>query len=330
MPDKSIFPESSSHIPVHISEQATEWYVRLQADDVTAQDFSEFHLWLHANPQHQEAWHCLEQFGLSLEHIKYPLLPQALSAIDQKVPHSLFTVKSIIWTIVFGGCIFAGLNVQQQQLWQQWQADYKTKIGEQKSIQLADGSQIILNTDTAININYNHKKREIELIKGEIHLEVVKDQSQRPFSVTNRDGVMQDIGTTFNIRQYDKHTVLAVSEGEVRVTTQKSHKSISLHAEQQVLFDQHIIHSIQPLNTKYSTWTNGVFNVYKMPLSEFIIELDRYHKGRLSYEGIDQLEVSGVFPMQDSEKVLHSLEQQLPITVESRLYYWKIVTLNKK
>ena len=101
-------------------------------------------------------------------------------------------------------------------------------------------------------------------------------------------------------------------------------------ANQQVSFNRQSIQNIEPLHSKYRSWTNGTLNVYKMPLTEFINELDRYHHGKLRYgSNIAGLEVSGVFPIQDSEKVLNSLEQQLPIKVESEFYYWKKISLSK-
>ncbi len=331
MPNRSIFPENPSHIPIEISQQATEWFVRLQADDVNEQEFSEFQAWLKQDQCHQYAWQCLEQFGFSLANIKHPLLHQAIVAVEQK-DKSLWQhgLKSFIWLLVFGTGMFSLYQVQQQQLWQQWQADYKTNVGEQKQIHLADGSQIILNTNTAINIDYNASNRKIELIKGEIQIVVGHDVQHRPFLVQSRDGIMQDIGTHFDIRQNDQDTVLAVTEGEVQITTLKSKEKASLVANQQVLFNQQTIQPIEPLHSKYNSWNNGTLNVYKMPLTEFITELDRYHQGKLRYDhNIVDLEVSGVFPVQDSEKVLHSLEQQLPIQVESEFYYWKKISLKR-
>lgn len=331
MPNKSIFPENPSLIPIEISQQATEWYVRLQADDVSEQEFSEFQIWFKQDPRHQDAWKCLEQFGLSIANIKHPLLHQAIIAVEQKEKklqhHSL---KSIIWLFVFGTSMFGLYQAEQQQLWQHWQADYKTKVGEQKQINLADGSQITLNTDTAINVDYNDSKRQIELIKGEIQIDVRHDIHHRPFLVQNRDGITQDVGTRFNIRQNDHSTVLAVTEGEVQVTTHTSKEKANILANQQVSFNRQSIQNIEPLHSKYRSWTNGTLNVYKMPLTEFINELDRYHHGKLRYSSnIAGLEVSGVFPIQDSEKVLNSMEQQLPIKVESEFYYWKKISLSK-
>lgn len=331
MPNQSIFPEHPPHIPLEVSQQATEWYVRLQADNVREQEFSDFQIWLKQDPCHQHAWQCLEQFGLSIAQIRHPLLPQAMAAVEQKersLQHS--NLKSIIWLLVFATGLFGLYQAKQQQLWQQWQADYKTQVGEQKQIHLADGSHIILNTNTAINVDYNDAKRQIKLIKGEIQIDVGQDTRHRPFLVQSRDGSMQDIGTQFNIRQNDQDTVLAVTEGEVQVTTQKSKERANIRANQQVLFNQQTLQPIEPLHSKYRSWSNGTLNVYKMPLTEFIAELDRYHHGKLRYDhDIAGLEVSGVFPMQDSEKILHSLEQQLPIKVESEFYYWKKISLKE-
>lgn len=333
MVNNNLFPERPSQLPIEISQKATEWYVRLQADDVSADDFTEFEQWLKQDQRHQQAWQCLEDFGLSLEKVKHPLLQPALAAIEKQdqIEHHLFTPKSLIWLLVFGGSVLGLYTAQQQQLWQQWQADYKTKTGEQRRLDLADGSHIILNTDTAINVTYDQQQRHIELIKGEIHIEVVQDTQKRPFYVQNRDGLMQDIGTTFNIRQYDQHSVLSVSEGEVQITTQKSKQVAHVLANKQVLFSKTAIQPIVDAQPQYSTWTKGILNVYKMPLTEFLTELDRYHSGKLYYDyRIADLEVSGVFPMQDSEKVLKTLEQGLPIKVESQFYYWTKVSLKEE
>ncbi|MFW1665383.1 FecR domain-containing protein [Acinetobacter ursingii] len=331
MPNKSIFPENPSHIPNEISQQATEWYVRLQADDVNEQEFIEFQVWLQQDQRHQQAWLCLEQFGFSLANIKHPLLHQAIIAVDQKNKSlSQYGLKSFIWLLILGTSMFGLYKADQRQLLQQWQADYKTKVGEQKQINLDDGSQIILNTNTAINIDYSASKRKIELIKGEIQIEVGHDIQHRPFLVQSRDGMMQDIGTHFDVRQNDQDTVLAVTQGEVQITTDQSRQKANLSANQQVSFNQKTIQAIEPLHSKYSSWSNGTLNVYKMPLTEFITELDRYHQGKLRYDNnISGLEVSGVFPIQDSDKVLDSLEQQLPIKVESEFYYWKTILLKE-
>ncbi|GAA5018897.1 FecR domain-containing protein [Acinetobacter puyangensis] len=329
MSNKSLFPDQSHQIPIHISQQATEWYVKLQADNVTEQDFIAFERWLNINTLHQQAWQRLEDFGLSLAHIKHPLLQPALSAIEpSQSSKQAYTLKSILWLMLFGSSMFGLYHAQQQQLWQQWQADYKTRTGEQRHITLADGSQIILNTNTAINIIYDDKQRRIELIKGEIHIDVLTDTKHRPFSVHNRDGVMQDIGTTFNVRQYDDHSVLAVSEGEVKITTQHSKQVAHLLANQQIVFSKTAIQNIQALDRIYTAWTKGTLNVYKMPLPQFLNELNRYHHGSIGYDkNIQHLEVSGVFPVQDSEKVLQALQHGLPIKLNSQFFYWTKISL---
>lgn len=329
MAKQPVFPDQSHQIPLHISQQATDWYVRLQAEHVTEQELAEFQNWLKSDDLHQLAWQRLEDFGFSLQQIQHPLLQPVLSAIEQKNSNHL--VKVLIWFTVFGSSTFGLYQANQQQLWQQLQADYKTKVGEQKTIELADGSKIILNTDTAINVSYNKQQRLIELIKGEIRLEVLPDTQHRPFYVQNRDGLMQDIGTTFEVRQYKNYSKLAVNEGEVKVTTANSQQSTHLIANQQVVFSKTAIQNIENLDNTYGAWSQGVLSVYKMPLPQFLDELGRYHRGHLQYDqAIQDIEVSGVFPIQNSETVLQALEQGLPIKVESKFYFWTKVSLQQK
>ena len=51
-------------------------------------------------------------------------------------------------------------------------ADYRTRIGEQTTVSLADGSIAYLNTDTAIDVTIGDKERRVVLLRGEAEFDV--------------------------------------------------------------------------------------------------------------------------------------------------------------
>ena len=98
----------------------------------------------------------------------------------------------------------------------------KTQIGEQKSFTLQDGSQIKLNTNSLIKVEYSANHRLLTLLQGEARFDVAKDKS-RPFTVTVGDKSFTALGTIFNVQKSDSLVMeLVVTEGKVLITKASS------------------------------------------------------------------------------------------------------------
>jgi len=96
--------------------------------------------------------------------------------------------------------------------------DYITGIGEQRTCKLRDGSVIILNTDTEVQVDYSKQTRGIRLVKGEA-LFMVEHDATRPFIVSAGTANVRAVGTQFNVRRREQSTEVAVVEGIVQVST---------------------------------------------------------------------------------------------------------------
>lgn len=96
---------------------------------------------------------------------------------------------------------------------------YSTRKGERKEIRLSDGSIIMLNAASTIQIasDFGIKKRNV-LLQGEAFFEVSKDKT-RPFIIKTGKIQTQVVGTSFNINAYtDESSVsVAVATGKVQV-----------------------------------------------------------------------------------------------------------------
>ena len=94
-------------------------------------------------------------------------------------------------------------------------AQYATRVGEQRLVQLDDGTSIQLSTQSRIAVSFTDKARTIELVAGEALFDVGTDA--RPFSVRSGTAVIRDIGTRFDVRRDAKRIHVTVVSGSVRV-----------------------------------------------------------------------------------------------------------------
>ena len=97
-------------------------------------------------------------------------------------------------------------------------ASYATGLGEQRSILLSDGSVVVLNTTTRIDVRFTSSNRRIRLHAGEAVFEVAPD-SGRPLRVTAGPAEVVAIGTRFNVYLQDEQTIVTVMEGRVAVSS---------------------------------------------------------------------------------------------------------------
>jgi transmembrane sensor len=96
------------------------------------------------------------------------------------------------------------------------QTSYQTSVGESNTINLPDSSKIVLNTNSFVQVKYTQNSRIIELLRGEIHIDVAHDTS-RPLSVIAGGKVIQAVGTAFNVEVRSERVELIVTDGKVLV-----------------------------------------------------------------------------------------------------------------
>jgi transmembrane sensor len=94
---------------------------------------------------------------------------------------------------------------------------YTAGFGEQRTLTLADGSVVTLNTESQIKVDFSEKRRSIELQKGEAFFRVAHDAS-RPFFVDAKDAIVRAVGTQFNVKIAPQDTVVSVVDGVVNVS----------------------------------------------------------------------------------------------------------------
>ena len=164
-----------------VFEAAAGWYVQFQSQPPTPAERHAWQEWLNGDPSHQAAWTQMEQLQHSLGSLPQDFTRRALSATQQRR-------QVLKWMLVLGATGGLGWNVQQQIPMGNFWADYRTRVGERRRIDLADGTRIDLNTGSAIDVVFDGKQRLIRLCEGEVLIHTGKSGAQTPFYVETRQG----------------------------------------------------------------------------------------------------------------------------------------------
>ncbi|WP_047536625.1 FecR domain-containing protein [Methylotenera versatilis] len=309
---------------------ATNWYAKLNADNVTETDRHAFQNWRQASEDNDQAWQKIQSIAGQFDGIAPTISKATLLTANQ--PKSLERRRLLKNLGIVAAATTTGWLTYQHQPWQTFTADYATQTGDQREIQLADNTKIILNTNSAINIDYTEKSRTVILIKGEIFIETGHGaNSDLSFIVQTKQGDVRALGTKFTVRNNGNYHTVAVFEGVVEIiptpTVTLTHDpTLRVNQGDMVTFGEGYFSQTKPLTPSADLWVKGMFNVVNMPLKDFVLELRRYHKGILRCDSnAAKILISGAFPIKDMNALFASLERTYPVRVDSVTKYWVTV-----
>ncbi|WP_024929225.1 FecR domain-containing protein [Methylophilus sp. OH31] len=314
-----------------IAQQAAEWFFRLQAPDVSPMERKEWEHWCAADTRHALAWQRAMRIGAKLDSLPPQLAITTLTRHPDA--NRRLALKTFALLIVSGS---AGLQAWRSEPVRRVMAAYHTATGERRSIILADGTRVQLNTASAIDIVFDDKKRLLKLQAGEILIETAPDAvrsdhaAYRPFMVETAQGVLRALGTRFVVRQESEHTRLAVLEGAVEVRPSSAAESpFIVQAGWQTRFTSGRVAQVDVLDRHVDGWSHGVLYANAMRLDQFIAELGRYRPGILRCDSaVADLRISGVFQLDNTDPVLNSLSEALPVRLIYRTRYWVTILAN--
>lgn len=309
----------AANVPPQVAERALEWLVELQSQPLAPETIVEWNRWRAEHDDHERAWQRIESVRGRLKPLTSPVSSAAAQAAlaPPGSPHRRRLVKTLTVMIFAGGSAW---GVARNTPWREWSADYRTTIGERRSLALTDGSQIMLNTTTALDVRYDRNERRLRLVAGELFVATAHDAMARPFLVETLHGTAQALGTRYTVRQLAHSTEIKVFEGAVRVVPREaSQHELVVQAGHQARFSAGDIEPADLLDTSAPAWTDGFLIARSMRLHDFIAELSRYSRDSLDCDpAVAQLRVSGSFPLDDPDQVLETLAATLDVQIETR------------
>ncbi|MFJ2713112.1 FecR domain-containing protein [Pseudomonas sp. NPDC087346] len=314
-------PASSRPVSAHVLDAAIAWQLTL--DSSSPLEREEFTKWHAANEEHARAWRQLgmldQRFSVANGPARSALL-QSREGIRRRVRKLGSGVASVV--AVMGLALFAGDRYLPVDY---WLADQRTATGEQRTLRLADGTVLNLNTHSAVDVRFDDKRRLIVLQEGEILVETGHGDA-RPFIVETRDGSMRALGTRFLVKREEQGTRLSVLQSAVAAHAESNPEEQILREGQQVLMRSDGLEPILALNPGADAWTRGMLVVDNARLGDLVHELGRYRRGYLGVTAeVADLRITGSFPLHDTDKALSALLPTLPVQIEQHTPYWVTV-----
>lgn len=305
--------------------EALDWLIL--EDDMDAATRARFDAWLAASEGNARAYQRVRDAWQS------PLLPVAAARLERKRAQEkvrpLRRPRRFWKPVATAAALVLAIGVVVQgDLLTRLRADHLTAVGERQKVQLADGSNVLLNTDTAFSSKVDDQQRVARLYRGEVFFDVAHDRS-RPFEVEAGPVQVTVRGTAFAVRYLGNEAEVSVQRGEVDLRTRLDDARVSLGAGDSIRVGpqgfgerQHGAEAESQL-----AWVKGRMVFENCPLSQVLAELRRYYPGWIvnTNERLENVSVTGNWRLDDPLGVARSLAQ---ITSAELHEYPKLLILN--
>ena len=210
------------------------------------------------------------------------------------------------------------------------QVSYLTAIGEQRTITLQDGSLTQLNTDTAINVDFDDEYRRVHLVRGEALFEIAPKASW-PFLVYAGTNVIHVVSTAFVVKMVEDQVEVTIKEGRVELksfhgdTQYDQEKNQGLFSTVLNSSQTAIIHRkthVLKQNTKEEierklAWRDGLIIFSGEPLSRVVEEISRYIPVTfvITDPELNRVRIGGRFRIGDTAAMLEKLETGFGVNI---------------
>ncbi len=322
-----------------VYEQASLWIAKLDRTLTPAEE-QELKQWL-TTPGHQDVlfqmasvWDSMD----SLSRLSSLFPPPTRTSVGFPAKYAVAAAASVLVVLlsgVWGMMTFAPKAAPQWLMaWhieQNIDGVYETGVGEHSRVNLPDGSELVLNTNSRIQVKYTKDARLFFLERGEIHIEVAHDTS-RPLSVMAGDKVVQAVGTAFNVQIHsDKEVELIVTDGKVRVAKRRPEdiykavdpaplpvSSLAVSQGEKIVLgakNQHVKKLASADIEAKLSWREGNLVFRGETLEEALTEISRYTDVNFNIEddSIRSIRIAGLFKAGDIKGLLVALRQNFEI-----------------
>lgn len=303
-------------------DDAIGWAVKLQFGEPSEETLSAFQAWHASNTEHALAWQRVQSLGEDFRRVS----PQLTQQVLEKLPAtSLNRRQALKLLMLLGASAAPAWLAYREAPWQRLLAEYSTTTGEVRHIELADGSRLVLNTDTAISTRFSATERRVILRRGELLVSTATDTSspRRPFRVETPFGLLQAMDSRFCVRLYPDCAWVSVSHGELSLLPANGAPPRQAQTGQDWWLRATRAEPAPARPFAEGAWAEGILAARDMRLVEFLDELGRYRVGRLACDPrIAELRISGNYQLADTDQTLRFLARTHGLQLSYRTRFW--------
>ena len=302
-----------------LSEQTIDWMVKLRAGTPDTALQERFNLWLAKDPAHAQAWEQLNRrLGGSFK---------TLRALDQRIPGQADEARQLLLQPtasrrdalraltglgLLGGGLWLGASTP---LGDSLLADLSTGRGQRQDFNLADGSRLSLNANSAVDLHFTDRQRLLILRRGELVINVAPDP-ERPLCVRTAEGEVRSPAARFLVARQEQASRVVVLQQSVQARLFSGVTRDLQEGQAAILYPRSIVPMVGDQRHR-ADWLQAKLNVLDDPLEDVVAALRPYTRGfvRVAPE-IRGLRVQGVYPLDNSGRAFAALAETLPIRVD--------------
>ena len=310
----SVSKERSSNPASRIEREAIAWFTRLNGEPAPV-DRRDFERWRTASPAHDAAfrqveamWQAVERPGSAVAAEEQDKLAVYLEAMDdararRREGKRRLAVAGALMVMVLGAAAWLEYPNALQNL----RADYATARGERRTVELGDGSTVLLDADSALDVTFTAGERRVTLLRGNAFFAVTS--SPIPFVVEAREGKTVVHGTAFDVAIADDDVAVTLAEGSVSVASADGRAT--LQPGQRVHYDRSGVGAVTEVAIDDAmAWHGGRYVFDNARLGDVVAQIERYRPGRLVVvsPSLANHRISGSFPLADPDRALVSIQ----------------------
>jgi transmembrane sensor len=321
-----------------IEAEACAWIAQLDGGEPSNEDLDAFREWMQRSPLHREEIKRLSALWGDLNILTELAVPRRKPSRILSYFFNLRAAAAVVAVLMSAYMLWPRGHAPAGVEWPL----YATAIGERKPLTFSDGSKVLLNTESRIQVEYTAQKRVVRLLQGEAYFEVAHNPV-RPFLVYAGVNVVRAVGTAFSVHVQRRDVSVVVTQGAVelssmpdavssaRVSTSSRHtvKLVAIRAGQGATVDEHVeaIETIEPAEvTRKLSWREGVLSFSGEPLEQVVEEVSRYTSVSIviSDPRIRNVAIGGYFKAGETEAMFEALETSFGVRVtrvNDRLVY---------
>ncbi len=292
---------------------AAEWFAQARSGDADPAHEQSWLQWIDDKDNQQAYENCELVWELSGELRSSP----RIAALLADVPTVRARWRVPVWQVGLAASLIALGAFGWRFVGAPTTTQYSTAVGEQRTVALADGSTVLLNTDSDVRVQLSRRVRRIELARGEALFSVSHDPS-RPFEVHALQGVTTAVGTQFDVELTRSGAAISVLEGTVTVGGSGHAASlppVAVTAGKGVGYSQEgAVSQLRPAEVnRIQGWRTQRMVFNDVPLDTALTEYNRYSRRPivLGNPGLGSRHINGVFHIGDEAAFLSALDQGL-------------------
>ena len=329
-----------------ITSEACAWIAQLETGALTLDDLIAFREWVSRSPRHAAEIRRIAQLAEDVNLLAGMAEPLA-DAIESYRPllaadrgrHRQWrwlTVAAVVLVAI--GTMFLSSSLRQNAQ----PMLLSTAVGEYRTVVLADGSEVKLNSNSQLEASYTRDMRRVRLLKGEAYFTVAHDESV-PFVVFAQEKYVRAIGTEFSVRMTGQALDVLVTSGVVEVNDAPSPAqsgsasvpaasapvaAMKLRAGQGVTvsLEEHlrpaaataiVVHSERELQRTLA-WREGLLDFSRTPLKNVVAEVNRHSALQIEIAdpALGELQFDGIFRVGQVDQLLDALGATFDVKVE--------------